>query len=62
MHASIHGLEEFEREGDERPPFILSYAEVKLLGIAGVKFASLFSLPVLTSDPQVGFFLDGMDA
>ncbi|PIL29712.1 MFS general substrate transporter [Ganoderma sinense ZZ0214-1] len=31
-------LEEFEREGEDRPPFVLSYREVKLLGIAGVGF------------------------
>ncbi|KAJ7463715.1 inorganic phosphate transporter [Mycena latifolia] len=32
------GLEEFEQEGDGRPPFFLTYTEVKLLGIAGVGF------------------------
>ena len=31
------GLEEYER-GDNRPPFILNMAELKLLGIAGVGF------------------------
>ncbi|KAI0330975.1 MFS general substrate transporter [Cubamyces sp. BRFM 1775] len=31
-------LEEYEREGDVRLPFLLSYREVKLLGIAGVGF------------------------
>ncbi|THH17380.1 hypothetical protein EW146_g3417 [Bondarzewia mesenterica] len=31
-------LEDYERSGDNRPPFILTYAEVKLLGIAGVGF------------------------
>ncbi|KAI0630080.1 MFS general substrate transporter [Trametes polyzona] len=31
-------LEEYEREGDVRYPFLLSYREVKLLGIAGVGF------------------------
>ncbi|KAL0960810.1 hypothetical protein HGRIS_005826 [Hohenbuehelia grisea] len=31
-------LEEYERSGDDRPPFILSMAEVKLLGIAGIGF------------------------
>ncbi|TFY51618.1 hypothetical protein EVG20_g10919 [Dentipellis fragilis] len=31
-------LEDFERFGEDRPPFILTYAEVKLLGIAGVGF------------------------
>ncbi|KAJ7234736.1 major facilitator superfamily domain-containing protein [Mycena rebaudengoi] len=39
--ASVHGrtpLEEYERGGDDRPPFILTYTEVKLLGIAGVGF------------------------
>ncbi|KAM5536672.1 hypothetical protein V8D89_009600 [Ganoderma adspersum] len=36
VHKS--NLEEFEREGEARPPFILSYREVKLLGIAGVGF------------------------
>ncbi|KZT18674.1 MFS general substrate transporter [Neolentinus lepideus HHB14362 ss-1] len=32
------GLSDYERSGDDRPPFILSSAEVKLLGIAGVGF------------------------
>ncbi|KAJ7229469.1 major facilitator superfamily domain-containing protein [Mycena rebaudengoi] len=39
--ASVHArapLEEYERGGDDRPPFILTYTEVKLLGIAGVGF------------------------
>ncbi|KAJ6537339.1 major facilitator superfamily domain-containing protein [Mycena sp. CBHHK59/15] len=39
--SSIHGrsgLEAYEREGDGKPPFILTYTEVKLLGIAGVGF------------------------
>ncbi|KAI0060473.1 MFS general substrate transporter [Artomyces pyxidatus] len=31
-------LEEFEDEGADRPPYILTYTEVKLLGIAGVGF------------------------
>ncbi|KAF8877355.1 MFS general substrate transporter [Infundibulicybe gibba] len=31
-------LEEYERANDERPPYILTYTEVKLLGIAGVGF------------------------
>ncbi|KAI0355769.1 MFS general substrate transporter [Trametes cingulata] len=31
-------LEEYEREGDARYPFLLSYRELKLLGIAGVGF------------------------
>ncbi|KAI8992884.1 MFS general substrate transporter [Trametes punicea] len=31
-------LEEYEREGDVRLPFLLSYRELKLLGIAGVGF------------------------
>ncbi|KAG1844446.1 MFS general substrate transporter [Suillus tomentosus] len=31
-------LEEYEQSGEGRPPFILTYAEVKLLGIAGVGF------------------------
>ncbi|EJF65579.1 MFS general substrate transporter [Dichomitus squalens] len=31
-------LEEFEREGDSRLPFLLTYREMKLLGIAGVGF------------------------
>lgn len=40
-----HGLdlEEFERT-DSRPPFILTYPEVKLLGIAGVSFFLLPSI------------------
>ncbi|KAJ7218853.1 major facilitator superfamily domain-containing protein [Mycena rebaudengoi] len=39
--ASVHArapLEEYERGGDDRPPFILTYTEVKLLGIAVVGF------------------------
>lgn len=31
-------LEEYEQSGEGRPPFILTYTEVKLLGIAGVGF------------------------
>lgn len=30
-------LEEYEQSGEGRPPFILTYTEVKLLGIAGVR-------------------------
>ncbi|OBZ70548.1 putative metabolite transporter C2H8.02 [Grifola frondosa] len=37
-HTYRSGLEEYEREGDARLPFLLSYREVKLLGIAGVGF------------------------
>ncbi|EGN97769.1 hypothetical protein SERLA73DRAFT_182514 [Serpula lacrymans var. lacrymans S7.3] len=32
------GLEEYERSGEDKPPFVLTYTEVKLLGIAGVGF------------------------
>ena len=32
------GLEEFERSGEGRPPWILTRTELKLLGIAGVGF------------------------
>ncbi|OCH84068.1 MFS general substrate transporter [Obba rivulosa] len=32
------GLEEYEKEDDDRPPFLLTYREVKLLGITGVGF------------------------
>ncbi|KZT22873.1 MFS general substrate transporter [Neolentinus lepideus HHB14362 ss-1] len=32
------GLEEYERSGEDKPPFYLTYAEVKLLGITGVGF------------------------
>ncbi|TFK48881.1 MFS general substrate transporter [Heliocybe sulcata] len=31
-------LEEYERSGDDKPPYYLTYAEVKLLGITGVGF------------------------
>lgn len=31
-------LEEYEQSGEGRPPFILTYTEIKLLGIAGVGF------------------------
>ena len=30
-------LEEYEMEGDGRPPFVLTVPEIKLLGIAGVR-------------------------
>jgi len=39
QHAAyISQLEDYEQTGNERMPFILSLAEVKLLGIAGVGF------------------------
>lgn len=34
-------LEEYEQSGGGRPPFVLTYAEVKLLGIAGVSAMSV---------------------
>jgi len=37
LPQGVSRLEEFE-ESDNRPPFILTYSEVKLLGIAGVGF------------------------
>lgn len=33
-------LEEYEQSGEGRPPFILTYTEMKLLGIAGVSAMS----------------------
>ena len=42
-------LEEYEQSGDgNRPPFILTYTEVKLLGIAGVSATS--AVPASISD------------
>lgn len=38
-------LAEFERN-DGRPPFLLSIAEIKLLGIAGVRLLSQHMLPL----------------
>ncbi|KAF9218778.1 MFS general substrate transporter [Gyrodon lividus] len=32
------GLEAYERDAEDRPPFVLTYTEIKLLGIAGVGF------------------------
>ena len=32
------GLEDYERSGEGRPPWMLTVAEMKLLGIAGVGF------------------------
>ena len=60
--AATHetALEEFERS-DGRPAFVLTFTEVKLLGIAGVCFhfswtsLKCFNFVVC----QVGFFLDG---
>ena len=54
-------LEEYERSGDDRPPFILTYPELKLLGIAGVSIGlpCMRGRTILTVVIQVGFFLDG---
>jgi hypothetical protein len=41
-------LEDFEQSGEGRPAFILTYTEVKLLGIAGVSAVSV--VPASTSD------------
>jgi len=32
------GLEEYKKNGDNKPPFILTHLELKLLGIAGAGF------------------------
>lgn len=54
-------LSTYELEGEGRPPFVLSFPEVKLLGIAGVRFH--VTRPLEKHDTnlsfQVGFFLDG---
>jgi hypothetical protein len=60
--SAAHGtaLEEFERS-DGRPAFVLTFTEVKLLGIAGVRChfswttLKCFNFVVC----KVGFFLDG---
>jgi hypothetical protein len=52
-------LEGVEREGDSRPPYLLTYAEVKLLGIAGVCGIDFSSFGPTHIHPKVGFFLDG---
>jgi hypothetical protein len=44
----MSALEDFEQSGEGRPAFILTYTEVKLLGIAGVSAVSV--VPVSTSD------------
>ena len=38
LHEVKAGLEEYEKNGDNKPPFILTHLELKLLGIAGVGF------------------------
>jgi hypothetical protein len=43
-------LEEYERDSNTRPPYILTRTEVKLLGIAGVSENILSSLSVLCAD------------
>jgi len=40
-------LEEFERSSDRRPAFILTWTEVKLLGIAGVRSVCILSYVTL---------------
>jgi hypothetical protein len=37
-------LEEYERSGSGKPPFVLTYPEVKLLGIAGVCLHDLVNM------------------
>lgn len=36
--ANRSNLQEYETAADDKPPFILTYVEVKLLGITGVGF------------------------
>lgn len=53
-------LEVSEQDVDNRPPFILTGAEIKLLSITGVSMAPWFLISLLTILSQVGFFLDGL--
>lgn len=59
VHKS--NLEDFEREGDVRYPFLLSYREVKLLGIAGVRPSAICHTTTshLFVSPRIGWLLLG---
>ena len=48
-------LEEFERDSSTRPPWILTYTEVKLLGIAGVSGSIAFLVVCTEIDRVPGF-------
>lgn len=49
--AAKSRLEEFEREDNaRRPAFVLTYTEVKLLGIAGVSSMDLLCFPSLADE------------
>jgi hypothetical protein len=52
-------LAEFENETSTRPPFFLTFAEVKLLGIAGVRKSFLTINPLAVSEMPLllGWFL-----
>ena len=50
-------LEEIERPSDNRPPYILTYAEVKLLGIAGVSYSRKSAKAILISGTATGWIL-----
>lgn len=57
--TSNHGphrsaLEEFDH-GDTRPPYLLTFTEVKLLGIAGVSLTFPIYLYLLTASHRLGF-------
>jgi len=53
-------LEPYERDAGDKPPFVLSLAEIKLLGITGVSPRIRIFLSSLLIVVQVGFFLDGI--
>ena len=56
QQPAVHhsNLEDFEREADVRLPFLLSYREVKLLGIAGVRpLPCLVTRPLFTFPPPL---------
>lgn len=52
----ISQLEDYEQTGDERLPFILSLAELKLLGIAGVSNKILTQSSRWSRDYLMAFF------
>ncbi|EJU02959.1 MFS general substrate transporter [Dacryopinax primogenitus] len=60
-HGDVRGgLEDFERDDPSKPPFILNWTEVKILGIAGVGFFldayDLFIINQVTSMLQWRFY------
>jgi hypothetical protein len=57
VRANKAALEEVEEEGSTRPPWMLTFTEVKLLGIAGVRDFVAECKPRIDSEHLPGWLL-----